>query len=227
VAAGATITAGGTAVVVSGGTAATVAVPASYAAIATAAAGGAAKADWVLQQLDKKYSGTDHLIVQVDGKQVVPSSGTYRNIEGGETLYTAIQVSFRGSARISIIEYDWGSDNDDLGGLDVTGGWTHHNDRAVIRARHAEDGSIYFVSYSVQAGKGDPNAVVWWMMCGTNQCKACKSPKCWRDSKGSLDRDKDKGDLKRCPPGFRHHSWKKYDQIWPAADVYLNVCQRP
>lgn len=141
-------------------------------------------------------------------------------------MVTNIKASFQGHARIALIEYDWGSDNDDIGHLDVAGGMDASIDQAFILAPHEEDGSIYLVSYKVHKGKGDPKSVVGYMLCGTNQCDACFNPGCKDQPYDNLDRDKDHEDLKLCPPGMSHHSYKRYPQWWPFADVYLRVCVR-
>ena len=63
------------------------------------------------------------------------------------------------------------------------------------------------------------------MMCGTTKCKACPDdPKCSTTPIGDLDSDKDKLDLKQCPTGFHAAGYKKYDQTWPLATLYLRVC---
>ena len=82
-----------------------------------------------------------------------------------------------------------------------------------------------------------------WMICGTNKCEGCDvwqlshvpsecSTADWARRKG-LDRDKDKGDLRRCPEGFHgsddsnfQERFIHFPQWWPAADVYLRKCRR-
>lgn len=137
------------------------------------------------------------------------------------------------SATISLIEYDSGSDNDDLGSIavnsnafdKVTPGEDYQLVDAIVLAPRAEDGSIYYVTYRVERNKGETADVVNYMLCGTNACMACPNASCNVSYSGKLDRDKDKGDLKKCPAGFEHQSWKKYPQTWPAADVYLQACK--
>jgi len=176
--------------------------------------------------LDGHFGGTDNLIMKMNGKQVLPSSGNYHDINGGQKIHTNIQVPFTGQARLALIEYDWGSDNDDLGHLDIQGGMTYQIDRAIIKAPRAEDGSIYFVSYKVEAGQGDPHILVDWVWCGTNQCDACTRAKCEGQGYSNLDRDKDYGDLKSCPPGYSQFDFKRFPQHWPVADVFLRRCKR-
>ena len=64
-----------------------------------------------------------------------------------------------------------------------------------------------------------------WMLCGTTRCQSCRSSQCTDDNdRTGLDRDKDEGDLKRCPAGFAHKGFKRYPQWWPFADLYLRIC---
>merc|ERR1719469_599054 len=140
-------------------------------------------------------------------------------MDSGQTKNTNIRVSFQGHARISLLEYDHGSDNDDLGSLDVEGGMDANVPQAVIQAPREEDGSVYHVSFQIQKGKGNPNDVVGYMLCGTNQCDSCMYENCNHQSYGNLDRDKDHGDLKACPRGMRTTRYIKYPQWWPASDV--------
>merc|ERR1719384_1235 len=102
--------------------------------VAKAAMAGASSAVTAGKLLDGHFGGTDNLIVKVNGKQVLPSSGKYQNIDGGEKINTNIRVPFSGGARLALIEYDWGSDNDDLGHLDIKGGMTYQIDSAIITA---------------------------------------------------------------------------------------------
>jgi hypothetical protein len=223
VAAGATIAAGGAVVVGTGG-AAIGTLPVTYAAIGKAAAAGASGAGSAMLFLDGQFSGQDDLIIKVNGKQKVPVSGKYRATDAGETFRPNIKASFRGAARISLIEYDSVSDNDDMGHIDVQGGSDYAMDKAIVMSQ--EEGSTYELSYTVEAGKGDPLSLVDWMLCGTNQCDACDRAKCKRQGFGNLDRDKDHEDLKDCPQCFQTHRYKEYHQTWPAANVFLRVCKR-
>ncbi|MBE9030013.1 hypothetical protein IQ266_09765, partial [filamentous cyanobacterium LEGE 11480] len=54
----------------------------------------------------------------------------------------------------------------------------------------------------------------------------CGTKKCSTYTGSHLDRDKDKSDLRRCPTGFYTNGYKKFPQIWPAADVYLRRCRK-
>ena len=65
-----------------------------------------------------------------------------------------------------------------------------------------------------------------YMVCGFSTCKECaENDKCCENqSNQGLDRDKDKSEVKSCPPGFVDRGWKTYDLWTPAADVYLRIC---
>ena len=65
-----------------------------------------------------------------------------------------------------------------------------------------------------------------WRLCGTVDCKRCAERECTNTTNYGLDRDKDRGDLRSCPSGFHHWGYKHYPQIWPAADVYLRICEK-
>jgi len=62
-----------------------------------------------------------------------------------------------------------------------------------------------------------------YVVCGTKKCKDCSGGASSCNNDG-LDRDKDTSDLKNCPTGYMDHSFKKYDQWWPFADLYLRIC---
>lgn len=212
------------------------AIGAAISAGATAATGGTITASSLVDSvktgvrvgefLDQQFSGQDDLIVKVDGRTLLPSSGTYFPMQGGQVIWPNIQAAFRGSARISLIEYDSGSDNDDLGGLKVTGGRDYVVTDAVVLAPLEEDGSIYYVTYKVEANRGNPQAIVQSILCGTNQCDECFNPDCSGQPYGELDRDGDLEDLKSCPDAFKTTNYIEYPQFL-VDDVYLRVCQRP
>lgn len=147
-------------------------------------------------------------------------------MNAGQTIRPNIRVSMQGHARISLLEYDSGSDNDDLGSLDIQGGSDRAQDEVIVLAPRDEDGSIYYISYKVEAGKGDPKDIAGYVLCGTNQCDACQNEDCVNQDYSNIDRDKDKPDLKACPQGMVTSRYQHYPQWWPAADVYARVCKR-
>lgn len=220
--AGATVATGGAALAGAPAVAA-VTVP----LIMVAASKGNDAAQTALKFMDSMFSGQDDLIVHVDGKQVIPSNGDkYHGIRANEQLKTNIKVSFKGSVRVQIIEYDSGSDNDDLGSVDIIGGRDRDVDRLVIQGPLAE-GSVYYLTYTVEKGKGTATDVVNWMLCGTNECTSCGGDaECGNTDYSQLDRDKDWSDLRGCPDGFDTSKYRKFKQRWPAADVWLRVCKR-
>lgn len=199
--------------------------PVTVAMWSAAAGAGSALALQSITLLDNKFSGTDHLVMKVNGQQVFPQSGAYRDIQGGQQIDLNLKVSFSGNARVGLLEYDWGSDHDYMGHVDVAGGKTEEFEEAIVF--ESEESGFYLVTYRVDAGKGDAKDVVGWTICGTNTvCDACRTERCEGHDISNLDRDKDFHDLARCPPNFEHSFYKRYPQWWPAADVYLNVCKR-
>jgi hypothetical protein len=225
---GATIAAGGAVVVGTGG-AAIGTVPVTALAVAKAAASGASAAVGATRFLDSSFSGTDQLIVKVNGKKVYPK-GEYEQVKKGQVKKLNKSISFDGKATIQLIEWDSDSDNDDLGHIDINAnaynGEPYRIEDAIVSAPLEEDGSVYYVTYRVEPNKGNNQKVVKYMLCGTNDCMSCPKSSCKVSYSGKLDRDKDKGDLKKCPSGFKTNGYRKFDQIWPAADVYLRKCEK-
>ncbi|WP_300441597.1 hypothetical protein [uncultured Mameliella sp.] len=175
--------------------------------------------------LDKQFSGQDDLILKIDGRNYLPPEGrgTYHAVHAGQVLYPNIQAAISGAGMLQLIEYDDGSDNDNLGVLVILGGRSYSAQDIVVVAPASEDGSIYLVSYKVEAGRGNPDAVAKSMLCGTNQCDICYRLDCANQPYGELDRDGDKPDLLRCPPHFDENGFNKYPQFI-VDDVYLRKC---
>ncbi|MEH6446770.1 MAG: hypothetical protein V7784_22980 [Oceanospirillaceae bacterium] len=201
--------------------------------VINAAQDGGEKAIEVAEFLDDQFSGQDDLIVKVNGKTVWPTSGTFQPMDAGDVIFPDIRVSFEQGAIIQLVEYDSGSDNDDLGSIyllaninDVLepGNTGYSRDDAIIIAPAEEDGSVYYVSYRVERNVGSAADVTKFMLCGTNQCDACTYINCAYQSYSELDRDGDKGDLKACLPPYETKSFIKYPQAFFLDDVYLRVC---
>ena len=164
--------------------------PVTVAMWSAAAGAGSALALQSITLLDKKFSGTDHLVMKVNGQQVFPQSGAYRDIQGGQQIDLNLKVSFSGNARVGLLEYDWGSDHDYMGHVDVAGGKTEEFEEAIVF--ESEESGFYLVTYRVDAGKGDAKDVVGWTICGTNTvCDACRTERCEGHDISNLDRDKD------------------------------------
>lgn len=200
------------------------AAPVTAPAVASAAAGGASGAVEALEFFNKQTKGIDQLIVNINGEKVFPKGGKYYNIKSGQSIRPNIRFDCNGNARIQFLEYDWGSDNDNLGSLDINArsnagkNWEHR--QAILFSE--EEGSTYYVDYRVERNKRGFGEK--WMMCGTAACKSCGEEMCRRTSNSGLDRDGDKGDLRKCPTGFRERGFKKYPQMWPFDDVFLRIC---
>jgi hypothetical protein len=174
--------------------------------------------------LDQQFSGQDDLIVKIDGRTYLPSKGPYFPMQGGQVIYPDLRAAIIGAAQFQLIEWDGGSDNDNLGVLTILGGRSYSATDIVVLAPDDEDGSIYLVSYRVDAGLGNPQAVVKSMLCGTNQCDECTRIDCANQPYGELDRDGDKPDLLRCPPHFNEAGFNHYPQVI-VEDVYLRICR--
>lgn len=155
------------------------------------------------QFLDRQFSGQDDLIVKIDGRAVLPRQGAYLPMQAGQVVRPNVQASLNGAARLRLIEWDGGSDNDDLGSITIIGGRDYAAKDIVVVAPAAEDGSIYLVSYRVEAGRGDPQAVVRSMLCGTNQCDECLRLDCSGQPYGELDPGRRQTRSDPLPPALR------------------------
>jgi len=225
---------GNGAVVVGTGGAAIGTVPVTYLAITTAAASAAGGAVRALEWMDKKSGGDDDLMVTLDGKKYFPTDKVYHNIYEGDVLDVNIEHEFEGSCRLQLIEQDRVSHHDNLGYLDifsnasdsVTPGEGYRLEDVLILA--SELGSVYAVTYTIERKVRDGHLDRQWQICGTDFCKICENDVwCKKTSNYDLDRDKNLGDLIKCPTPLVQRGWKYYNQIWPAADVYLRVCSSP
>jgi len=64
-----------------------------------------------------------------------------------------------------------------------------------------------------------------YKLCGTRACKDCRNKYDYRSCERSgLDRDKDKSDLKSCPSGYEHHSWRYEGRYW-FVKRYTHLCK--
>jgi len=171
----------------------------------------------------KGNNSPDDLYMVVNGVRWSPKGETSKSIGNGQAINPNFKVDFNGEARITLWEYDWGSGDDNLGTFVVNAAafpaGNFAQDDVIVISK--ENQSLYLVSYKVERNVG--NAA--WLLCGTRNCKPCNEARCRAQSISGLDRDKDHSDLKGCPSTHNHHSYRKYDQIWPAADVYLRICQ--
>ena len=89
-------------------------VPLTAGMVAAAASKGWGGAQTALTFIDNLTSGTDDLIISINGHQVWPEGGGHGAISAGETIYPNVKFDFDGNCRIRFIEFDTG-DNDDLG----------------------------------------------------------------------------------------------------------------
>ncbi|MCL4189341.1 MAG: hypothetical protein KJZ85_17215 [Rhodobacteraceae bacterium] len=202
------------------------------AAVAAAGSGGVSLGDLydgarfgvtVGQYLDRAFSGQDDLIVKIDGRTLLPAQGPYHAMQAGQMIRPNLRASIIGAAQLQLVEWDGGSDNDNLGVLVILGGRDYVARNVVILAPDDEDGSIYLVSYRVEAGKGTAQDVPNAMLCGTNQCNECARLDCAGQPYGDLDRDGDKPDLIRCPAHFTEAGFIEYPQVFE--NVFLRVCR--
>jgi len=201
--------------------------PVTFGMVAAAAYKGSKYGKQALEFLNSKTSGTDDLIININGEQIWPVGGGHGSIEAGDVIQPNLKFDFDGAgARIQFIEFDSGSDNDNLGSIDVnpdvSPGKDYRVDDAVLLNK--DEGDLYYVTYRIERNnKGKDKAK--WIMCGTAACKFCADdPCCEKTTNKGLDRDGDYGDLRSCPPGFSDKGWKTYDLKPPAVDVYLRIC---
>lgn len=208
-------------------------VPVTVAAVEQAAAGGVKEAITAIKFMNSRFNGRDDLIVNVNGQRIVPDKGKFQRMKTGEVVKPAISVSFKKSVTISLIEYDTGTNNDDLGDITVNSdafdkvkkGVSYRVEEAIVLGPRAKDGSLYYVTYHIERGKGYSNKVVKYLLCGMNECMECADSTCNIKYSGNLIGNKDKSKLRQCYSDFKHLRWKKHKQLWPAADVYLQVCK--
>lgn len=230
IAGGAVMLIGGTTVVATGG-AAVGTIPVTLGAVAGAAASGSSAAVAALTFMDGPTSGQDDLIVNVNGKKVIPSSGNYKAMEAGDIIYPEVSVDFDKGCEIQLIEWDSWSDDDDMGSIRVNSdandktakGKNYRVEAALMMS--VEEGSVYLVTYRVE--KVSSPKVSKWALCGTNACKDCPKSNCDGTNNDGLDRDGDKEDLRACPYPMVTSGWKEYPQYWPFDDVYLRICKHP
>jgi len=180
--------------------------------------------DEAVEFIDKVTSGTDDLIININGDKIYPPNADHGSISAGETIQPNVPFDFDGNCRIQLIEYDWGSDNDNLGFIEVNDNVSPGKDYRVEDALvfNEDEGDLYKVTYRVE--RNDRGRDPKWMLCGTAACKECESDCCESDSNQGLDRDGDTEDIRSCPPGFSGRGWITYDLWWPADDVYLRIC---
>jgi len=199
-------------------------LPGTASDVASAAKCGADKGAALLNWINSVTSGTDNLVINVNGHQVFPVGGGNYKITAGQTIEPKVQFDFSGGARVQLIEFDSGSDNDDLGYIEINGdvkpGETYTVEDALVSNK--AEGDLYKVSYTVERNDKGKEAV--YLQCGTAACRECvNDPCCKTTTNKGQDRDGDKGDLKSCPPSFTDKGWKTYDIMW-AEDVMLRIC---
>jgi hypothetical protein len=187
--------------------------------------------------IQNKVSLVDDLLVSVDGKALWSKP---KEMKKGEKIYPNKKFIFRRDygAIIQLMEKDVGAGNDDdLGAIRVTT-WTDMTftksgdcvekmgNTYLVLAPEREDGSVYRVDVSIKEDVGNFDDLVEEQVCGTKTCVAVPNDGYYKDiNLDRVDRDKDKSDLKKCPSGYYTFDYPKYDQIWPAADVYLRRCK--
>ena len=208
-------------------------VPLNLAAIEQAASIGLKDAVTALRFMKTKFNGQDDLIVNVNGQKIVPSKGKFQKMRTGQVIKPGIPVSFKKSVTISFIEYDTGTSNDALGHITINSdafdqvqkGISYRVKDAIVLGPKAKDGSLYYVTYRVERGKGYASKVVNYLLCGMNACMECSDSTCKIKNKGNLIGNKDKGKLRQCLSGFKHLRWQKHKHLWPTTDNYLKVCK--
>ena len=186
----------------------------------------------ILNEADLAGGGqSDDLHIRINGQLVY-----VEEISQGEivNLQTEVSASFLGGFRIQLIEWDSGSNNDNLGFIGVTDDYKPGENYSVeaLVLGPEEEGSIYVITYRVERGVGDPAEVTTAMLCGINQCNACEGASCDRDERDGIDRSA-QGGLLSCSEHyypmdgpFRFAQWVIYDQFI-GYDVRLKECRGP
>jgi len=180
--------------------------------------------------LDSTFSGTDNLMININGEQVYPPGGGAFDINAGATIEPNIQFDFNSGCRIQFLEKDNGlfgsgvlGDSDNLGSIDVNPDVSPGEDYKVEEAilMNEDEGDLYTVTYRVE--RNDKGGADKRILCGTQGCKICPNdPCCESTNDEGLDTDSDKNDLRTCPPGMTHRGWKTISGWW--SDKYLNIC---
>merc|ERR1711988_2968 len=220
----------GGAVVVGTGGAAIGTVPLTLTAVAKAAAGGLSAGITAMHALDKLTSGEDDLIVTINGVKVWPTGGlVHGRIEAGQTIRPNIHFDVDGDLHVTnvirFLEHDSdGSGHDDLGQIPI-----FHNEKKgknydrTLMTYSKKEGDLYQVKYSVK--RNNKGKKPRWLQCGVSVCIECfNDPCCKKTSRVGLDKDKDKEDVRKCPPKWKNRGWKTFNLLFPAADVYLRIC---
>lgn len=193
-----------------------------------------AVADVINEWFEDEVSKVDDLLVTVDGKELWSEPKEMRK---GSIINPRTKHLFSRDqgAVIQLMERDSMSDDDDLGAIRVST-WTDLADVTgadcvqkigniySVLAPEAEDGSFYRVTVSVKESVGSFNDLVQEQVCGTKMCIEVPSSGILGVNLSRLDRDKDKGDLKKCPSGYYNHGFMKYTQL-VVSDVYLRKCK--
>jgi len=162
----------------------------------------------------------DNLYIDINTVKVWPTE-YYHSIGNGQEVNPNISHYFDQSARIELMEYDANDANDFLGAIVVTNQGINYTERTQVVNDYQV--STYYVTYKVEHNAQD--VIKKWMMCGVYKCKICSRDRCADENRAGLDRDKDKSDIRGCPDGYSHEVWRRDDQTWPAADVYLRICK--
>lgn len=114
----------------------------------------------LMEQLDKKYSGSDDLYVKMGGNRVWPSSGDSRSIKSQETKSIGQSVTFPDfpgeteTTTIELWEYDWGSGDDHMGTLTIPD--SHPDGSFTYLVTSSGEGSAYEVNITVGSRKFGP-----------------------------------------------------------------------
>lgn len=114
----------------------------------------------LMEQLDKKYSGSDDLYVKMGGNKVWPSSGESTSIKSQETKSIGQTVTFPDfpgeteTTTIELWEYDWGSGDDHMGTLTIPD--SHPDGSFTYLVTSSGEGSAYEVNITVGSRKFGP-----------------------------------------------------------------------
>lgn len=138
----------------------------------------------LVNSLDDDFSEQDDLIVRINGVKVIPSTfsqDSYPMFK--DNVYpNEVTGTYMNFADVQLIEYDSGSDNDDLGSFwakDETlldGAIEPFNEDTVTIQSNAEDGSVYNVTYKLEPGLGQLADIPERIICSYGECVDTREP---------------------------------------------------
>ena len=163
------------------------------------------------------------LTVEIDSHRTAWPNGLYELIMRRETLYPNIEHFFEERTTVRLFEYN----ADHLTSITIENEGTNYTRRVSLPV------SMNFrfaITFSVEHNVQDTFRMKL-IMCGTTKCKYCQhnanfmEGPCHDTNILGLDKDRDRNrnDIRTCPPGYGHLEYKNYTQIG-SHTLYLRTC---